>query len=103
MLCPKCHKPSIPDARFCAYCGRNLYPAPRKPKRAPNGAGCVYQRPGQKTWTAQVVVGYRALPPFDPESPENKKQRIPCRDPLIFFISACPIPPPGSRPVRSAP
>ena len=79
MLCPKCHKPSIPDARFCAYCGRNLYPAPRKPKRAPNGAGCVYQRPGQKTWTAQVVVGYRALPPFDPENPENKKQRIPIK------------------------
>ena len=79
MNCPKCHKPSIPDAVFCAYCGRKLAPSTRKPKRSPNGTGSAYQRPGQKTWTASVVVGYRDPPPYDPESPANKKQRVPIK------------------------
>jgi hypothetical protein len=30
-------------------------------------------------WVAQVVDGYRDLPPFDLENPENKKQKIPIK------------------------
>lgn len=79
MNCPRCRKPSPPDASYCPYCGRNLSPSPRKPKRSPNGAGCAFQRPGQKTWTAQVVIGYQDLPPFDISNPQNKKQRVPIK------------------------
>ena len=79
MNCPRCHKPSIPDATFCAYCGRKLSPSAHKPKRSPNGTGCAFQRPGQKTWTAQVITGYRDLPPFDPDNPANLRQRVPVK------------------------
>ena len=30
-------------------------------------------------WVAQITDGYRPLPPFDPESPENRKQRVPIK------------------------
>ena len=31
----------------------------RKPKTRPNGTGCAFIPSGRKTWTAQVVVGYK--------------------------------------------
>ncbi len=67
------------DATLCCYCGKRLVPAARKKRQSCNGTGCAYQRPGEKTWTAQIVTGYRPLPPFDPENPKNKKQRIPIK------------------------
>ena len=79
MNCQKCRK-QIPDGSvFCMYCGKKTARPVRKPKRAGNGTGSAYQRPGQRTWTAEVVVGWRELPPFSPDNPENKKQRIPIK------------------------
>ena len=81
MTCPKCKRDPPPDAMWCPWCGRKLTRTERKrkPKRTPNGTGCAYQRPGQKTWTAEVVVGYRDPPPLDLENPENRKQRVPIK------------------------
>ena len=45
----------------------------RKPKSRGNGQGCAYQRPGQKTWTVSVVVGWRL--PADPEKPRVSIKR----------------------------
>ena len=79
MLCPKC-KQEIPDAsRFCFSCGWQLDRPKRRPKHSPNGTGYAYRRRGQKTWTAEVVIGWRDPPPFDPENPENRKQRVPIK------------------------
>lgn len=76
MNCPKCHKPSPPDAIFCPYCGRKLSPSPRKPKTRGNGTGCAYKRGAG--WVAQAIVGYRGLPD-DFLAPENAKKRIPIK------------------------
>lgn len=47
----------------------------RKPKARGNGQGTAYQRPGEKTWTVEVVVGWR-LPedPRKPKRPVRKKK-----------------------------
>ena len=76
MNCPKCHKPAIPDAVFCAYCGKKLVASSRKPKRSPNGTGSAYKRGAG--WVAQAVVGYRDLPD-DLMAPENARQRVPIK------------------------
>lgn len=79
MICKSCHK-TIPDfSNYCSFCGRRQTTGTRKPKRSPNGSGCAFQRPGQKTWTAQAIVAWRDPPPFDPANPENVKQRIPIK------------------------
>jgi len=77
--CARCRKSFQDDAIFCPYCGRKQANLPHKPKRAANGTGCAFQRPGQKTWTAQIVTGYRSLPPFDVNNPANKRQRVPIK------------------------
>ena len=80
MICQKCRKDSPPDAAFCPYCGRKLSPGkPRRQKSRGNGTGCAYWDPVHRYWVAQVVDGYRDLPPFDLENPENKKQKIPIK------------------------
>lgn len=80
MTCPKCKKALPEGANFCAYCGRRLVQSrSRKPKRSPNGTGCAYQRPGQRTWTASVVIGYRDPPPLDLANPDNARQRVPIK------------------------
>ena len=81
MNCPKCEKSLPIDALFCAYCGRNLSAKERKRrvKSRGNGTGSVYYDPVHKYWVAQAVVGYRPLPPFDPSSPENRKQKVPIK------------------------
>ena len=79
MTCQKCKKSFPLDANYCPYCGKKTSPSTRKPKRSPNGTGCAFQRPGQKTWTASAVIGYRDPPPFDPLSPENTRQRVPIK------------------------
>ena len=51
----------------------------RRVKSRGNGTGCAYWSSKYRYWIAQVVTGYRELPPFDPENPANKKQRIPIK------------------------
>ena len=80
MNCPKCRKDSPPDASFCPYCGKKLSPGkPRRAKSRGNGTGCAYYDPVHRYWIAQVIAGYRELPPFDPANPENRKQRVPIK------------------------
>ena len=75
MTCTKCRKPSPPDARYCPYCGRNLSPSTKKSraKSRGNGTGTAFKR--GSTWTAQVVLKYEDLPPFDPDNPVNALPR----------------------------
>jgi len=80
MICQKCKKPSPLEAPFCPYCGRKLSPGKeRRRKSRGNGTGCAYWDPVHRYWVAQVVDGYRDLPPFDLENPENRKQKIPIK------------------------
>ena len=80
MICPKCRKDSPPDAAFCPYCGRKLSPGkPRRAKSRGNGTGCAYWDPVHRYWVAQIVDGYRELPAFSLDNPENRKQRIPIK------------------------
>ena len=80
MICQKCRKDSTLDAPFCPYCGRKLSPGKeRRRKSRGNGTGCAYWDPVHRYWVAQVVDGYRDLPPFDLENPENRKQKIPIK------------------------
>ena len=81
MICQKCKK-DIPlaDAGFCPHCGKKLTPGKeRRRKSRGNGTGCAYWDPVHRYWVAQVVDGYRELPPFDPDNPENQKQRVPIK------------------------
>ena len=74
MICPKCKKPSPPDASFCPYCGKNLSPSgkKRRTKSRGNGTGCAYWDSVHRYWVAQVIDGYRR--------PEDKlKQMIPIK------------------------
>ena len=77
MICTKCKQEAVPGAIFCPWCGKRIATPERKPKRSPNGAGCTYRR--GNVWEAQVVVGYRELPPFDLDNPDNARQRIPVK------------------------
>ncbi|MBQ1790723.1 MAG: tyrosine-type recombinase/integrase [Oscillospiraceae bacterium] len=75
MICQKCRKTSTLDAPYCPYCGKKLSLFPRKarPKTRGNGTGTAFKR--GNSWTAQVVMKYEDLPPFDPDNPENSKPR----------------------------
>ena len=74
MICPKCRKDSPPDAAFCPYCGKKLVSTKKsRTKSRGNGTGTAFKR--GNTWTAQVVLRYEDLPPFDLNNPENKKPR----------------------------
>lgn len=80
MICPKCKAESQPEAIFCSQCGRKLTQTKKKrTKSRGNGTGCAYYDPIHRYWVAQIVDGYRDLPPYDPANPENKKQRIPIK------------------------
>ena len=55
MICPRCRKDSIPDAVYCAYCGKKLSQTKKgRTKSRGNGTGTAFKR--GSTWTAQVVV-----------------------------------------------
>jgi len=55
--CPRCEKEIPNDAVLCCYCGRTIVrKAPSKIHQRPNGTGTVFQRKGQKTWTAQYTI-----------------------------------------------
>ena len=60
MTCRKCSRDTPPDALFCPYCGRSLQPSRTKqrPRTRPNGTGTAIRR--GKSWTARVVVGWKA-------------------------------------------
>ena len=75
MICQKCRKTSTLDAPYCPYCGKKLSLFPRKarPKTRGNGTGTAFKR--GNSWTAQVVMKYEDLPPFDPDNPENALPR----------------------------
>ena len=84
MNCAKCRK-EIPDgSAFCCWCGKRLSPAPRKPKRSPNGTGSAYKR--GSGWVAQAVIGYRELPD-DIMDPANARQRVPIKRTKAGFAS----------------
>ena len=74
MICPKCRKESPPDAVFCPYCGKKLSATKKsRTKSRGNGTGTAFKR--GSTWTAQVVLKYEDLPPYDPENPANALPR----------------------------
>lgn len=78
MLCPKCKALSADDAIYCARCGKKLTAQKKsRVKSRGNGTGTAFKR--GTTWTAQIVVGYRELPPFDLSNPENRRQRVPVK------------------------
>ena len=61
MPCRKCKREIPPDALYCPYCGVEQKPSKRtsKPRTRPNGSGTAFKR--GKTWTARVVVGWKAV------------------------------------------
>lgn len=56
MNCPRCARDIPEDAVLCCYCGRTIVRIRSKVHQRPNGSGCVFQRKGQTTWTAQYTV-----------------------------------------------
>lgn len=80
MICVKCRQSFQDDALFCPYCGKkqSKFSSKRRKTRG-NGTGCAYYDSVHRYWVAQVVDGYRELPPFDLNNPENKKQRVPIK------------------------
>ena len=95
MLCPKC-KAETPDSSvFCCQCGKKLTTTKKsRTKSRGNGTGTAYKR--GSGWVAQVVVGYRDPPPFDPDSPD-RRQLIPVKKTKAGFktkaeaLAYCPI------------
>ncbi len=80
MNCTKCKQELVQGAIFCPWCGKKQsVPKKRRSKSRGNGTGCAYWDPVHRYWVAQVITGYRPLPPFDPDNPENKKQRVPIK------------------------
>ena len=74
MICPKCKSDNPAGAIFCNQCGKKLTTTKKgRTKSRGNGTGTAFKR--GSTWTAQVVVGYEDLPPFDPANPENALPR----------------------------
>ena len=70
MICSKC-KATVPDGSvYCSHCGKKLNVQKRKSvKTRGNGQGTAYQRPGERTWTVEVVVGWKF--PSDPSKPKR--------------------------------
>lgn len=80
MICPKCRSDNPAGAIFCNQCGKKLVTEKKKrTKSRGNGTGCAYYDPVHRYWVAQVVTGYRELPPFDLSNPENRKSRVPIK------------------------
>lgn len=80
MICTKCKSEVVQGAIFCHQCGKKLISTKkRRTKSRGNGTGCAYYDSVHRYWVAQVVDGYRELPPFSLDNPENRKQRIPIK------------------------
>ena len=68
MLCRKCQREAPNDALYCPFCGFSFYPKRNTHKRG-NGQGTAIKR--GNTWTARVVMGYKAV-----EVEEGKPPRM---------------------------
>ena len=82
MICTKCKQELdiVPAPTFCPWCGKKLTTTKkRRTKSRGNGTGCAYYDSVHRYWVAQIVDGYRELPPFSLDNPENRKQRIPIK------------------------
>ena len=74
MICTKCKQEVVQGAVFCPWCGKKLQMQKKsRTKSRGNGTGTAFKR--GNTWTAQVVVDYQKLPPFDINNPDNAKPR----------------------------
>ena len=76
MICTKCKRDLdiVPTPTFCPWCGKKLTATKKsRAKSRGNGTGTAFKR--GSTWTAQVVMKYEDLPPYDPNNPENSKPR----------------------------
>lgn len=76
MICTKCKRDLdiVPAPTFCPWCGKKLTATKKsRAKSRGNGTGTAFKR--GSTWTAQVVMKYEDLPPFDPDNPVNTLPR----------------------------
>lgn len=69
MFCRKCRAELPDDAAFCLRCGAKQDPATHRHKRG-NGLGTAFRRGA--TWTARVVVGYKAVEAGEGEPPRKR-------------------------------
>ena len=80
MICTKCKSEVVQGTNYCPWCGKKLNATKRRrTKSRGNGTGCAYYDSAHRYWVAQIVDGYRELPPFSLGNPENQKQRIPIK------------------------
>jgi len=80
MICTKCKSEVVQGAIFCHQCGKKLITTKkRRAKSRGNGTGCAYYDSVHRYWVAQIVDGYRELPPFGLDNPENRKQMVPIK------------------------
>lgn len=81
MICTKCKSELVQSTNYCPNCGKKLVHSTktRRAKSRGNGTGCAYYDSVHRYWVAQVVTGYRDLPPFDLSNPDNRKSRIPIK------------------------
>ena len=72
MICPKCNAAVQDGSSFCNFCGKKLTAPVKKRavKSRGNGQGTAYRRPGQNTWTVEVVVG-KKYPKGDVTKPKR--------------------------------
>lgn len=102
MICTKCKLELVQGTNFCPGCGKKVasYPAKSRAKSRGNGTGCAIYNKKTRTWTAQVVIGYRY--PSD-----QSKQRIPVKKTKSGFrtreeaLMACPALKGEEAPVQS--
>ena len=74
MICPSCKAQPPEGAVYCPKCGKKLTAQKKsRTKSRGNGTGTAFKR--GSTWTAQVVLKYEDLPPYDPDNPENALPR----------------------------
>jgi len=74
MICTKCKADLVQSTNYCPNCGKKLVTQKKsRAKSRGNGTGTAFKR--GSTWTAQVVVKYEELPPFDLDNPENRRPR----------------------------
>ena len=81
MICTKCKSEVVQGANFCPNCGKKLVHSTKKrrAKSRGNGTGCAYYDSVHRYWVAQIVDGYRELPPFSLDNPDNRKQMVPIK------------------------
>lgn len=81
MICTKCKAELVQSTNFCPNCGKKLVHSTKKrrAKSRGNGTGCAYYDSVHRYWVAQIVDGYRELPPFSLDNPDNRKQMVPIK------------------------